>query len=129
MHPDAHCTGTVSRLVVPEIVALPAEIDITNAAQVGDDLGVALGAGAAMVIADMTLTQFCDSAGLRQLLIANDRAVASTAELRLVITSAAVLRVLQLTGVDRLLRIYPSLQAALTNDVPVRTSEVPGLPG
>ncbi len=76
----------------------------------------------------MTLTQFCDSAGIRHLLIANDRAVASTAELRLVITSAAVLRVLKLMGVDRLLRIYPSLQATLTNDGPARTSEVPGLP-
>ncbi len=129
MHPDARCTAAVSPLVVPEIVALPAEIDLSNAAQVGDDLDAALGAGAAVVIADMSLTQFCDSSGIRHLLIANDRAVASTAELRLVITSAAVLRVLRVIGVDRLLRIYPSLQAALTNDVPARTPGIPGLPG
>jgi hypothetical protein len=32
-------------------------------------------------------------------------------------------------GVDRLLHIYPSLQAALANDVPERTPEIPGLPG
>jgi anti-sigma B factor antagonist len=129
VNPDERYVGTVSPLVVPEIVVLPAEIDIANAAQVGDDLLAALGAGAAVVIADMTLTEFCDSSGIRYLLIAHDRAIASTAELRLVITSAAVLRVLQTIGLDRLLRIYPSLHAALTNDVPERTPEIPGLDG
>ena len=128
MHPDTR-TGTVSPLVVPEIVALPAEIDIANAVQVGDELGAALGSGAAVVIADMTLTEFCDSSGIRHLLIANDRAAASSAELRLVIRSAALFRVLRVTGVDQLLRIYPSLQDALTNDGPAPTAETPGLPG
>ena len=127
MHPDAR-TETVSPLVVPEIVALPAEIDIGNAVQVGDELGAALGSGAAVVIADMTMTEFCDSSGIRHLLIANDRAAASSAELRLVVRSAALLRVLQVTGVDQLLGIYPSLQAALTNDPPPRTAETPGPP-
>lgn len=124
MHLDTS-TSTVTPLVVPEIVALPAEVDITNAAQAGDDLGAALSSGATVVIADMTPTDFCDSSGIRHLLIANDHAVASNAELRLVITSPAVLRVLRVTGVDRMLRIYPSLQAALTNGA----SEIPGRPG
>lgn len=124
MHPDTG-SSTVTPLVVPEIVALPAEIDITNAAQAGDDLCAVFSSGAAVVITDMTLTKFCDSSGIRHLLIANDRAEASAAELRVVVTSAAVLRVLQVTGVDRLLRIYLSLQEALTSGPAV----IPGLPG
>jgi hypothetical protein len=43
VHPDAPGPGTVSPLVVPGIVALPAEIDIGNAVRVGDELGAALG--------------------------------------------------------------------------------------
>jgi anti-sigma B factor antagonist len=129
VHPDDRCTGTVSPLVVPEIVALPAEIDIGNAVQVGEELGAALSSGTAVVIADMTLTEFCDSSGVRHLLMVHDRAVAGSAELRLVIRSAALLRVLQVMGVDRLLHIYPSLQAALANGVPTRTAEAQGLPG
>ncbi len=126
MHPDAPGPGTVSPLVVPGIVALPAEIDIGNAVRVGDELGAALGSGAAIVIADMTLTEFCDSSGIRQLMMAHDRAVAGSAELRLVVRSAALIRVLQVMGVDRLLDIYPSLQAALANGMPARTAETAG---
>jgi anti-sigma B factor antagonist len=128
VHPDTR-TSTVTPLAVPEIVALPAEVDITNATQAGDDLSAAVSSGAAIVIADMTLTEFCDSSGIRHLLIVNDRAVASNAELRLVITSPAVLRVLRVTGVDRMLRIYPSLQAALTNTASARPPENAGRPG
>jgi anti-sigma B factor antagonist len=102
-----------SALVVPEIVCLPEEIDITNAAERGDELRAAIKAGVAVVIADMTRTAFCDSQGMRQLVLAHDRATEAGAELRLVIESPAVLRALQITGLDQLLRIYPSMQAAL----------------
>lgn len=114
MNPDG-CHSTVSPLVVPEIVALPAEIDIANAESLGDELRAAVGSGAAVVIADMTRTVFCDSSGIRHLLIAHDAAVDNQRELRIVIPSAAVLRVLHVTGADHVLSIYPSLQAALAN--------------
>jgi anti-sigma B factor antagonist len=105
---------TVTPLVIPEIVTLPAEIDIRNADRVARDLCAALRPGASVVIADMSLTQFCDSCGVRSLMIARDRAMRIDAELRLVIASAAVLRVLSVLGIDRLLQIYPSLGVALT---------------
>jgi len=113
--PDA-CPSTVSPLVVPEIVTLPVEIDLTNARQTGDELCAAFGPGIAVVIADMSRTAFCDSSGIRQLLIAHDRAVAGDGELRVVIESPAVRRVLQVIGVDQILSIYPNLQTALTNE-------------
>jgi anti-sigma B factor antagonist len=108
------CRSTVSPLVVPEIVSLPVEIDLTNATQAGDELCAAFGPGVAVVIADMSRTAFCGSAGIRQLLLAHDRAVAGEAELR-VVAAPAVRRVLQVTGFDEILSIYPDLQAALTN--------------
>jgi anti-sigma B factor antagonist len=106
---------TASPLVVPEIVTLPDEIDITNAESVGDELRAAFGQGVPAVIADMTRTQFCDSSGIRHLLLANDRAAEMNAEFRLVVQAPAVLRAFRLLGIDRLLAVYPSLQAALSN--------------
>lgn len=112
-------TSTVSPLVIPEIVAFPLEVDITNAARLGWDLLAALRPGVAVVIADMTLTEFCDSSGIRQLVIANKRAKENLAQLRVVVTNRAVLRVLRVTGVDQLLDIRPSVDAALTgSDTP-----------
>jgi anti-sigma B factor antagonist len=107
--------ATAKPLVVPEIVTLPAEIDVTNAQRIGDELHAAFGPGVAVVIADMTGTAFLDSSGIRYLLLASEHAAQANAELRLVTESAAVLRILAITGVDRLLKTYPTLQAALTN--------------
>jgi anti-sigma B factor antagonist len=106
--------STVSPLVVPEIVVFPPEVDISNAARFGADLLAEFRPGVAVVIADMTLTEFCDSSGIRQLLIANDRAKGSLAQLRVVVTSEAVRRVLYVTGVDQVLDIRASMGEALT---------------
>jgi len=106
-------TAAVRPLVIQELVSLPVEIDISNAERVGDELRAAVRPGATVVIADMTRTTFCDSSGARNLLLANRHAAARGAELRLVIPSAAVLRILQVLGLDRGLRIYPTMRAAL----------------
>ena len=95
------------------MVALPAEIDIANAHQVRQELYCALATGVAVVVADMTATTFCDSMGFRALVMADKQARAGNAELRLAIPSASMLRVMSITGMDRMLRIYPSLDAAV----------------
>ena len=115
----------VTPLVIPEMVTLPEEIDIRNAGRVGSDLRSALRPGIAVVIADMTLTKFCDSSGVRALLTALDAANSSRAELRVVIPDVQVLRILSLLGVDRLLSIYPSLGTALTAGPPPDVPEPP----
>jgi anti-sigma B factor antagonist len=107
--------ATVSPFVVPEIVTLPVEIDITNAQSIGGELRAAFGDGALAVIADMTRTRFCDPSGVRQLLLANERADETNADLRLVVRSPAVLRAFHLLGIDTVLAVYPNVEAALTN--------------
>ena len=94
------------------VFTFPAEIDIANACRLGRELGSALGL-ASTIIADLTTTTFCDASGVRVLLRALDQATATGTELRLVVPSASVLRILALTGADRLLPIYPSLEDAL----------------
>lgn len=118
-------SAAAKALILPEIVIAPGEIDITSAQSVGDELHAALGLGVAVVVADMTRTTFLDSSGVRSLLLANKHAAQAHAELRLVITSAAVLHVLQITGADRLLTIYSHLLAALADPL----AEAPEAPG
>jgi anti-sigma B factor antagonist len=95
------------------VVTLPAEIDITNADQVREDLLSVLNQGATLLIADLSATTFCDSAGVSALARTFRRADANQGGMRLVVSTRAVQRVLALTGVDRLVDIYPSVTAAL----------------
>jgi anti-sigma B factor antagonist len=95
------------------VVALPAEIDMANAAWVGQRLGSAVEPGVKTVIADMTATTFCDSSGIGMLVRAHKHAAANGAEVRLVVPSPVVLRSLALASIDHLLPIYPSLSMAL----------------
>jgi len=105
--------GDVVRLV--EI--LPREIDLTNAENVSDRLvKLALSALAVeVVVADLSGTRFCDSAGVRNLLLAHRRAAESGVELRLAAASEPVLRILELVGVDQLVRMYPDVPTALAD--------------
>ena len=95
------------------VVTLPAEIDMANADRVSADLQTAFGPGVTTVVADMTTTTFCDSQGVRALVRAYKQAAASGAELRVVVPSARVLRVLAILGLDGRLAIHPSLPDAL----------------
>jgi anti-anti-sigma factor len=104
-----HMSGGESPLAM---VTFPDEIDTANARQLRGQLGSAV-ASAGMVIADLTATTFCDVSGARILLTAHEEAAAAGIELRLVVPSASVLRILALTGADTLLLIYPSFQDAL----------------
>jgi len=100
----------VGRVVV---ITLPAEVDIGNAAQVREDLLSVLAQNASMVIADMSATTFCDSAGVTALVRAARAASARGAALRVAASAPAVTRVLSITGVDRLIEVFPSVAAAL----------------
>jgi hypothetical protein len=66
-------------------------------------------------VADMSRTRFCDSSGLHTLLAAHKRAQAEGGELLLVIASAPVLRVFALTGIDRMIPNFTTLEEALAD--------------
>jgi len=101
------------------IVALPGEIDITNSAAIKASLLLVLD-GPGLVIADMTGTTFCDSSGLRMLIVARDRAAASGCTLRIVIRpDSSVARSLAILGMDRVLPIYASVADAMPADLPL----------
>ena len=100
------------------VVALPEHIGASNAGQVRELLLSVINRGATTLIADMTVTASCDHAGADAVIRAWQRADASGTELRLVVTATSVSRVLDLRGLDRLISIYPSLEAALAARLP-----------
>jgi anti-anti-sigma factor len=95
------------------LVALPENIDVSNAGRIREELLAVLNRGAEALIADMTATISCDHAGADAVARAYQRAVANRTELRLVVTSGVVLRMLRMTDVGRLVPIYPAAEAAL----------------
>jgi anti-anti-sigma factor len=94
-------------------VVLPEHVDVSNAGQIREVLLAVINQGAEALIADMTATVSCDHAGADAVARAYQRAVVSRTELRLVVTSEVVLRMLGMTGVGRLVPAYPSVEAAL----------------
>jgi anti-anti-sigma factor len=100
------------------VVTLPEHIDVSNAGQIREELLSVINRGAASLITGMTATISCDHAGADAVVRAYQRAVASGTELRLVVTAPIVRRVLSLNGLDRLVSIYPSLEAAMAARAP-----------
>src|SRR5258708_7770058 len=100
------------------VVTLPEHIDVSNAGQIREELLSVINRGAKALIADMTATISCDHAGADAVVRAHQRAVTSGAELRLVVTAQIVSRVLSLSGLDQLVSIYPSLEAATAARAP-----------
>jgi anti-anti-sigma factor len=87
---------------------------VSNADDALAQITAALGPDVSMVIVDLTTTDFCDSAGLRQLLRARERVTAGGARLRLAVArSGQVRRALELSGILPLLPVFPSLEHAI----------------
>jgi anti-sigma B factor antagonist len=100
--------------VMPVVVELPAEIDVTNSEQVYQQLVAVLAPGVDTLVADMTATVFCDSSGVHAIMHAYETADAREVQLRLAVApGTSVGRTLQLVGVGRLMPVYPSLAEAL----------------
>ncbi len=75
-------------------------------------------------VVDMSLTRFCDSAGLQALVAAHRRARAEDGEMLLVIPDAAVLRVFAITGMDRVIPNFARLAEALAHAPAARAAMV-----
>jgi anti-sigma B factor antagonist len=97
------------------MLVLPAEVDLTCVAQVRGDLLAALSGDVSVLIADMTGTAFCDSAGVRALVEASRAAADRGIQLRLVVPSAAVRKVFTLMGITELVPVYRELAAAMSD--------------
>ena len=106
------------------ILALPQHVGDCNAGQIRGQLLWVMNRGAAELIIDLTGTASCDHKGAAAVARAHQRGTASGIQLRLAVTTGAVQRVLCLNGLDRLIPVHPSLDAAIAAAAPAATVPV-----
>jgi anti-anti-sigma factor len=112
------------------LVVLPVDIDSVSSPALAQELNGLLTPDVNVLVLDMTATGFCDSSGVRTLVLAHRQAQAHASELRLVVPSSAVRRILGLTGADKVLRVFWSMGEALADAPdPVRARQVEGSSG
>jgi anti-sigma B factor antagonist len=107
------------------VVAGPEEIDITNADGLRAALGQVASTGHRTLVVDLTRTRFCDSAGIHALVDAHKRVQPEGGQVLVVLSGAAVPRIFEITGIDRVLPRFPSVAAALEYAL---AAETPGPP-
>jgi anti-sigma B factor antagonist len=117
MQPEGHAADADSGGSCKTVV-FPVELDVANAERFAIQLISASASGARVVIADLSNTEYCDSCGVRALMLSHLRASDLQAELRVVTESVAVLRVLEMCAADQVLNIYRSVPEALSAPAP-----------
>jgi phosphoserine phosphatase RsbU/P len=95
------------------VVTMPAEMDITNATGISDQLAAVTAQSPEVITADMTATVFCDSSGVRALVRAHELATASGSELRLALGGSPTTRIIQLLGLDQIVPVYHDVEESL----------------
>lgn len=98
----------------PVVVWLPAEIDLANADEVRELLCSSAGPGVAVVVADLTLTSFWDSAAFGEIMAARRMLAAAGVQLMLAVAPGQVPRIMHLLGLDHV--VVPCPSAALQGD-------------
>jgi anti-anti-sigma factor len=100
------------------VLTLPEQITGPESGRLRERLLGLIDQGPAALIADMTATVSCDRGAVAALLDAYQQASGNGMRLRLAVTADAVRRVLDAAGLDRLVSIYPSVQAAAAAGAP-----------
>ena len=101
------------------VISAPVEVDVGNAAELEKCLLSVLGHGARVLVVDMTITTFCDCAGVHAIVACWKRAAAEGSSLRLAVRAPAVSHVFSITGASRLIDIRPTVAAALIEPPPL----------
>ena len=95
------------------VVAVAGEVTFSNIVDFDRALGEALDEGAQTLVVDLTDVTFIDSSGLSTLLTASARAREHGGTVALVLAQDEPPSIFRFRGVDRLLALYPSREAAL----------------
>jgi anti-anti-sigma factor len=103
---------TVSVSDTDTVVTVTGEVDVAVSDSLGKQLATALATGPTALIADLSEVPFCDSSGLTVLLGTHNQAKAAGIPFVLVTGQRGLLRPISLLGLDTLLTIQPSLEAA-----------------
>ncbi len=95
------------------VVTAGGELDIYTADQVGASIDEARSSGASIVVIDLSAVSFIDSSALAILVERKKRLGADGGEVIVVADGQPVLRAFEVSGLDRVFRIFGDLDEAL----------------
>jgi anti-sigma B factor antagonist len=106
-------TSDVSTHGARTIVSLAGEIDLSNHVALRATLNDLVVGGAVDLVLDLSDVTFMDSTGLGALIGTRRRVHAFGGSLAIVLTNAAIRRVFEITGLDKVFDLHESRAAAL----------------
>jgi anti-sigma B factor antagonist len=95
------------------VVSIGGEIDLSTAAAFEAAIAAALEGDPPVLVIELSNVDFMASVGLRILVATHDK-VSKSAQVAIVANNPATSRPIQLTGLDKVLSMYPTLDDALT---------------
>ncbi|NOY63441.1 MAG: STAS domain-containing protein [Gammaproteobacteria bacterium] len=98
-----------------QLIALSGEIDLHHSPQLREEILKTLKAKQNLLI-ELSAVEYIDSSGIASMIEGLQLANSSKLKFALVNASQAVMQVLQLARLDTIFPIYPSLEAALSQD-------------
>ena len=104
------------------VIAIEGELDLASAPRLKWTLVDALDAGRSLLVVDMSRVSFMDSTALG-VLVAVNRGLRPDARLSIVCSGEVVSKIFQLSGMDGVFAIFPTLEQALAH-VHGRAAEV-----
>ncbi|HTA38573.1 MAG TPA: STAS domain-containing protein [Candidatus Acidoferrales bacterium] len=113
-HEELHIDLTTAKDGKTLVFALSGSLDIATSPSVRAALSDASD-GKHDVVVDLTLLEFLDSTGLGAMIGAHRRATENGGSLRLVVKDGPILRLLNITGLIRVLAVYHTMDDALTD--------------
>jgi anti-sigma B factor antagonist len=96
------------------VIAIEGELDLSTAPRLKWMLLEALEAGHSQLVVDLSLASFMDSTALG-VLVGINRSLDVGVRLAIVCTQASVLRIFELSGMDGVFAIFPTLEQALVH--------------
>jgi len=98
-----------------KVVHIGGELDVYTAPQLREILTEAL-EGRDRLVVDLLRVQFIDSTGLGVLVASQQKAHASSQDLRLVLDDPYLLKIFRITGFDGVFSIFPQVTDAIHNN-------------
>ena len=95
------------------VVSVSGEVDIATAPKLREKLVELASQGAQQVVVDLNAVEFLDSTGLGVLIGGMKRLRGLDGDLTLVCTQPRILKVFEITGLNRAFTIYESVDAAV----------------
>jgi anti-sigma B factor antagonist len=95
------------------VVTVAGELDVITAPTLGDEINRVAEEGALEIVVDLLKVPFVDSIGLGTLVEASKRSQSRGGVFRVVCDDRRIARIIEITGLDRVLRVHATLRSAL----------------